>query len=75
MLNSMGWGLFLFYFFFDVVMAFFCWFSFKETRNKTLETVNYEFDHKLGGSSAFTRSDSDDLSEGVGRETVQVDKQ
>ena len=39
MLDSMGYGLFLFYAVFDVVMLVFCWFAFKETRNKTLEVI------------------------------------
>lgn len=53
----MHWGLFLFYFVFDAVMFGFCWFSFKETRNKSLEKVDAEFEHRDMGVEAGSSSD------------------
>ena len=41
---SMGWGIFLFYFFFDMAMIPFTLLTFKETRNKSLERVDAEYE-------------------------------
>ena len=40
-----GWGTFLFYAIFDLIMAAWVFFFVHETKNKSLERVNAELDH------------------------------
>lgn len=71
---SMGWGLFLFYFVFDAVMFGFCWFSFKETRNKSLEKVDAEFEHRDMGIEAEAEAESKKPSNAGGHDHEVMNK-
>ena len=43
--GTRGWGTFLFYAIFDLIMATWVFLFVHETKNKSLEQVNAEFDH------------------------------